>query len=56
MAKRRTQKPLTMAERAKIEEKNARVPGSVPYVIVRDGSAEAKALDKLRKQKRRVGK
>jgi hypothetical protein len=53
MAKRKMQKPLTMAERAKIEEKNAQVAGAEPYVIVRDGSAEAKALEKLRRKKRR---
>lgn len=46
-------RPLSMAERAKIEEKNAKLPGAVPYVIIRSGSDEERALDKLRRKKRR---
>lgn len=57
MAKRKpkTGKPLTMEERGKIDEELAK-KGGTPYVIIRSGSDEERALDKLRKQKRRVGK
>lgn len=57
MAKRKpkTEKPLTMEERGKIDEGLAK-KGGTPYVIIRNRDDEKQALDKLRKQKRRQEK